>query len=184
MPFDTLEFRSQEATNRAEEAYHDLRSQYEDFLEFERHRTVGKPRFKTLIDRITENGAPYGAHTIVYREDGQLLLVRHEHVDQWVLPGGMTAGDETFRDAAIREVGEEAGVSVGFDGLAFITRVQITSGSHSTVGVVPVFAAMAETLEPSVDDPDGEISAASWFETLPDDTRDRSDLEAWREAML
>ncbi|PSQ37293.1 NUDIX hydrolase, partial [Halobacteriales archaeon SW_12_69_24] len=33
-----------------------------------------------------------------------------------------------------------------------------------------------------VDDPDGEITDAQWFETLPENTRDRAILESWRDS--
>jgi hydroxymethylglutaryl-CoA reductase (NADPH) len=45
-------------------------------------------------------------------------------------------------------------------------------------------AAAAESTEPEVSDPDGEISEARWFDDLPEDTRDRHDLEAWRDHAL
>jgi 8-oxo-dGTP diphosphatase len=56
---------------------------------------------------------------------------------------------------------------------------------HSTWGVLPVFEAEADAAaDPSVADPDDEISAARWFDELPEDTRDRSILQRWREQRL
>lgn len=181
MTFDTLRYRAEEATRTAEQAYHELRGRTdtETLIERSRRHEVSRGRFRTLVDRIAQTGAPYGAHTIVYRPSGELLLVRHEGVDLWVLPGGGVDEDERFRDAAEREVEEEAGVEVDYDGLAILTRVEIACRSRSVTGVIPVFAAAAETTTPNVDDPDGEISRAKWFETLPDDTRDRDDVLAW-----
>jgi 8-oxo-dGTP diphosphatase len=50
--------------------------------------------------------------------------------------------------------------------------------------VLPVFAARAAETTLTVDDPDEEISAARWFADLPEDTRDREELLAWRDRTL
>lgn len=181
---DDVWFLADEADQRAERAYHRLRQEYDADVEFSRSETVSRRRFRTLAERISRTGAPYGAHTAVYRESGDLLLVRHDGVDLWVLPGGGVDGDESLREAAARELDEEAGVDVAYEGLAFLTRVDIACADYRTWGVIPVFAARAETHEPTVDDPDDEISAARWFEDPPADTRDRDDLVTWRERQL
>lgn len=181
MALDDLWYLARQAEQRAEQAYHGLRESHDGFLEFDRTNRVSRRRFRTLADRVRETGAPFGAHTIVHRPSGELLLVRHEGVDMWVLPGGGIDASETFREAAERELLEEAGVDAAYDGLAMNTRVSIRSGEYSTWGVLPVFEARAERTALSVNDPDEEISDARWFDDLPADTRDRADLEAWRE---
>lgn len=182
-PVDDLWYLASQANQRAEQAYHALTADRdsESYLEFERERTVSRRRFRTLAERVECSGAPYGAHTIVYRESGEFLLVRHEGVGLWVLPGGGLDGDESFREAAERELNEEAGVDVSYDGLAMLTRIRFRCDGHEAWGVMPVYAAEAETTVPEVQDPDDEISKARWFETLPPDTRDRDDLLEWRE---
>lgn len=177
---DTLWFLADEASRRAERAYHRLRDEYEEFMERTTTRRVSRPRFRTLATRVKETGAPYGAHTIVYRPSGELLLVRHDAVNKWVLPGGEVDPGETFREAAERELHEEAGIDAAYDGLAMANRVEIVADGYRTWGVLPVFAAQANGVEPTVDDPDDEITDAGWFEELPKDTRDRRDLLAWR----
>ncbi|MFC7154663.1 NUDIX hydrolase [Halomarina halobia] len=184
MTLDELWFLADRATQRAERAYHRLRERDGDCLEFTRQRVVSRRRFETLAERIRATGAPYGAHSVVHRESGELLLVRHEGVDMWVLPGGGVDGDESFRETARRELGEEAGVEVTYEGLAMLTRVELLHGDYRTWGVLPVFAARAETVEPTVSDPDEEISEARWFADLPADTRDREELLAWRAEAL
>lgn len=181
---DKLWFRANEASQRAEQAYHVLSKRHEGFLERERHRHVSKSRFRTLTERVENTGAPYGAHTIVYRPSGELLLVRHEGVDLWVLPGGEVDPDEEFERAAVRELAEEAGVDADYEGLGILTQVRITCDEYETWGVIPVFSARALTTETHIADPDEEISAAEWFSELPPDTRDRADLLAWREREL
>ncbi|WP_255198857.1 NUDIX domain-containing protein [Halorarius litoreus] len=184
MTVDRLWYLADEASQQAEQAYHRLTARHDATLEPDYERRVSRRRFRTLAERIRETGAPYGAHTVVYRDSGELLLVRHEGVDLWVLPGGEVDPGETFREAAERELAEEAGVEVAYDGLGMLGRVEVSSGDHETWGVLPVFAAEAVTTEPEVADPDGEISEARWFDDLPEDTRDREDLVAWRERVL
>lgn len=181
MTLGDLWFLVEEATQQAERAAHRLDDQYDEYLSWERTRSVSRRRFRTLAERIRRSGTPFGAHTIVYRDNGDLLLCRHEGVDLWVLPGGEVGGDESYREAARRELREEAGVAVSYDGLAIANRIRIRHDSYETWGLLPVFAARAETEDPSVSDPDGEITEACWFDDLPADTRDRSDLVAWRE---
>ena len=184
MTISDLWYLADEADQRATQAYYDLTTECEATLERTHHRRVSRRRFRTLAGRIRETGAPYGAHTIVYRPSGELLLCRHEGVGLWVLPGGEVDAGESFRTAAERELAEEAGIEARYDGLAIATRVEVRCDEHATWGVLPIFAAAAETTETTVADPDGEISAAEWFAELPEDTRDREDLLAWREKTL
>lgn len=178
---DDLWFLADTASQRAEQAAHQLRTRYDDYLGKRQSRRVSRRRFRTLAERIRLSGAPYGAHTIVHREDGDVLLVRHDGIDQWVLPGGEVARDETFREAARRELAEEAGIEAEYDGLALLVTVEIESDGHETWGVMPIFEAQARNERTVIDDPDGEISDARWFTTVPPDSRDRPYLNAWRE---
>lgn len=184
MTINDLWFLADQAAKNAEMAYHHLRENYGEPLEFTRTKTVSRLRFRTLAERISRSGTPYGSHTIVYRSTGKLLLVRHEGVDMWVLPGGQLDEEESFHDAAQRELAEEAGIDVTYDGLATLTRVEVSYENYQTWGVMPVFAARANTVEPNICDPDDEISRAQWFAELPEDTRDREDLIAWRTRAL
>ena len=178
---DGLWYLADEAARHAERAYHRTADAHGgDHIERTLEKRVSRGRFRTLAERIRDCGAPYGAHTLVRREGGELLLVRHEGVDMWVLPGGGVDGTESYREAAERELHEEAGIDADYGGLAMLNRVEVSCGSYDTWGVLPVFAARAETTDPTVADPDGEISAARWFDpvALPEDTRDREDVIA------
>lgn len=179
---DDLWYLADEADQQAEQAFHRLRTRFEAAMTFETTKYVSRRRFRTVADRIKRNGAPYGAHSAVYRPDGRLLLVRHDAVEMWVVPGGRAHDEETFQSAASRELGEEAGLVADYDGLAMLGRVRFHAGGHTTWGVLPIFEAVvgADPPEPTVDDPDDEISAARWFGDLPEDTRDRKHLQEWR----
>jgi len=179
---DDLWFLADEATQQAERTYHDLRDRYEGYREFETTKRVSRDRFRTVATRIRDNGAPYGAHTLAYRPSGELLLVRHEAVGLWVLPGGETRPEESFREAAERELAEEAGVTATYEGVGLLGRVDFRADGHGVWGVLPIFEADvdADAPSPTVRDPDDEITAARWFEELPADTRDREQLLAWR----
>jgi len=181
---DDLWYLATRAEQRADGAHHRLTGARDDYLERTHRRRVSRRRFRTLAERIREWGAPYGAHSVVYRPSGELLLVYHEGVGMWVVPGGEPRDDESFRAAAERELAEEAGVDAEYDGLAMAIRVEIECDEYATWGVLPLFEARAETAAPTVADPDGEITDARWFDDLPEDTRDREDLLAWRERAL
>ncbi len=181
---DDLWYLADEAAQQAEQTYHRLAERYDDYLEFERTKHVSRRRFRTVATRIENNGAPYGAHTLAYRPSGELVLVRHDALDLWVLPGGETDEQEGFREAAARELSEEAGLGASYDGLGMLGRITFHAGNHTTWGVLPLFEARTDSAEPTVQDPDGEITDAQWFDELPEDTRDREQLQRWRDRRL
>ncbi|MFW6018493.1 MAG: NUDIX hydrolase [Halapricum sp.] len=176
---DNLWYLADEADQQAEQTYHELQSTHDGVTEFTKTRWVSRRRFRTVAQRISENGLPYGAHALVTDDSGAILLVRHRDVDMWVLPGGEVDGEESFEAAARRELGEEAGIEATFDGLALLGRVEFHGDGHTTWGVLPIYEGRAESTALTVDDPDGEIVQARWFETLPEDARDRSVLQSW-----
>ena len=50
---------------------------------------------------------------IVYRDDGRILLVRsHFSRQEWALPGGGVNRNESYEQAAVREVLEEVGLKI------------------------------------------------------------------------
>lgn len=51
------------------------------------------------------------AGAIIFRPDGRLLLIRHRWRGQWEYPVGMTDGNESPLETAIREVQEEVGLT-------------------------------------------------------------------------
>lgn len=179
-----LWYLASEATQRAEQVYHRFDEEFDPTVEFTTTRSVSRSRFRTVGERIKARGLPYGAHTLAYRPNGDLLLVRHEAFDLWVLPGGEVDTDESFREGARRELHEEAGIEVDYEGLGILGEVRFRCAGNETWGVLPVYEGLAETTDPEVNDPDGEIVDAGWFDDLPENTRDREELLRWRERKL
>ena len=181
---DNLWYLATEARQEAEQVYHRLADDHDDFVEFRTARRVSRDRFRTVAERIEAQGLPYGAHTLAYRPSGELLLVEQAAIDTWVLPGGEVEPDEAVREGARRELGEEAGIDVSYDGLGILGEVRFHSDGHETWGVLPIFEGEADSTDLEVTDPDGEICDARWFDDLPENTRDRSILQEWRERKL
>ena len=66
---------------------------------------------------------------LVLNPDGHLLLFRFAHTDgplagktHWATPGGGLESNETFVQAAVRELREETGIAVGMVGAAVACR--------------------------------------------------------------
>jgi ADP-ribose pyrophosphatase YjhB (NUDIX family) len=53
-------------------------------------------------------------------DDGRLLMVHHEEIELWSLPGGGINPGETVADAVVRAVGAEAGQHVEVTGMVGI----------------------------------------------------------------
>ena len=90
------------------------------------------------------------ADGIVRDPVGRLLVVERSD-GRWWIPGGRVERGETFAEAVVREVAEETGVVVRFDGIVALTEA-ITTDRHE------VFVTCATRLlggepRPPADDP-------------------------------
>ena len=94
---------------------------------------------------------------IVYRDDGDILLVRSRFSRQeWALPGGGVKHNESYEQAAVRETLEEVGLRV--HNLRYLGK----ANSHESYAkfLVRVFAAHASDYDIKCN---FEIMEARWF---------------------
>ena len=103
--------------------------------------------------------------TLVFDDDGRVLLVFEEDQDAWSTPGGSVDVDERPEDAARREVLEETGFEVRLDGI-----VTVLGGpefhTHYKNGdeVAYVATVYRGTVIGGGARPDGdEVTATEWF---------------------
>ena len=69
-------------------------------------------------DHFDINNIPSGACVIVRTEKDEFVLIRHHRFPKvWNFPCGKREKNETFEEAAIREVLEETGLSIKITGL-------------------------------------------------------------------
>jgi ADP-ribose pyrophosphatase YjhB (NUDIX family) len=68
-----------------------------------------------------------GVRLVALDGGGRVFLVRHSYLPGWHLPGGAVDPEETLREAAVREAGEEGG-------LVFQARPELFHVYRSTAG--------------------------------------------------
>ena len=98
---------------------------------------------------------------VAFVRDGQVLTVRKQGTDRFMLVGGKLEPGESASDAAVRESAEEVGVAVSAPELVgeFVSEAANEPGHtlHSTVFVAPL------TSEPRAS---GEIAELRWVDLL------------------
>lgn len=123
------------------------------------------------------DGTGMTAAARVRDSDGRIALVKNRWSDGWILPGGAVEPDERLRGAARREIREETGLSATIEEPLVVleqTYVSSLDGERFDAAYV-VYAASAGGTIPCASDlgvTEGEITAARWFETLPDEFHD------------
>lgn len=131
-------------------------------------------RFQRLQTRLLhvyfrlKRGMTLGVRAAVLNDRGEVFLVRHTYTPGWHLPGGGVEVGETMVDALVKELREEACISLtgpaALFGLYFNRR--ISGRDHVALYVVRDFVVEA------VKRPDMEIAEAGWFavDALPQAT--------------
>ena len=113
-------------------------------------------------------GKTLGARVLVIDSQNRVLLVRPTYVNGWTLPGGGVDHGETLRQAAIRELREEAAVlplkELIFHGM--FSNEKVFPGDHVACFVLRQFK--QNLFKPNI-----EISAAEFFaiDALPFDVK-------------
>lgn len=101
------------------------------------------------------------------QEDDRLLLAMGRNGDHWGPPGGGREGDETYEEAATREVREETGVDVTITGVDSGVR-WTTAGEGDDRTVHTLFVTFTGRYAGGhVDIQPGELNGAAWFRELP-----------------
>ena len=117
--------------------------------------------------RLTR-GKTLGARVVVIDDQERVLLVRPTYVNGWTLPGGGVDKGETLREAAIRELKEEAAVEpleeLAFHGM--FSNEAMFPGDHVACFVLRKFR--QEVFKPNL-----EIGAVKFFDfrSLPVDVK-------------
>jgi ADP-ribose pyrophosphatase YjhB (NUDIX family) len=124
-------------------------------------------RLFQLYARLTR-GKTLGARVLVIDDQNRVLLVRPGYVAGWSLPGGGVDRGETLREAAVRELFEEAAVepleALHFHGM--FANDRLFPGDHVACFVLRKF-------RQGVFKPNHEIREARFFglDELPPDVR-------------
>lgn len=129
--------------------------------------------------------------------DGRIALVQNRWSDGWILPGGAVEPGETPTEAARREVHEETGLAVSVGALLVVLEqsyLSETDGEERFSARYLVYEACTDGVgdgegkgeeEEAIPDPSelgtsaDEISAARWFETVPENLHDGDLLRSY-----
>lgn len=106
---------------------------------------------------------PYPCIAVLIANDrGEILLGKRGkdsiYPGRWCLPCGYIEYDETYLEAAVREVQEEAGITVMPDGIINVVSNHFPNGVHSLVVVLLGHYSGVDVLTPGDD-----IVDAGWF---------------------
>jgi ADP-ribose pyrophosphatase YjhB (NUDIX family) len=134
----------------------------ERMARMEYYHDVAAPQARELLP---------AAFAVVRNATGRVLLVRRADDGYWELPGGRVEVGESASAAVVREVAEEAGVTINVTGLAgvYSDPAHVLAYPHGQ-GTYQQIAICFHAFSPDHDTrPDqDEITAAGWFE--PDQT--------------
>lgn len=110
----------------------------------------------------------FSAGGIVFNKEGQVLLIcasgmKEPDKKHWGFPKGNVGEGESMRDAALREVKEEAGVEAEIVDKVGDSKYVYTKpcSGERTFKVVSLF--LMKYISGNLDDHDWEVSEAKWF---------------------
>lgn len=118
--------------------------------------------------------------------DGRIALVKNGWSDGWILPGGAVEMDEESTEAARREIREETGLDATVNAPLVVLEQSYVAENDSCIAgndeeeerfsaLYVVYSATADDAVPDASElgvNGEEISAARWFETLPEELHD------------
>jgi mutator protein MutT len=131
---------------------------YQHMARMEYYHDVSSPRAQELLP---------AAFAVVRNGSGRILLVRRADDGYWELPGGRVEVGESASAAVVREVAEEAGVTIQVTELAgvysdpgHVLAYPHGEGIYQQLAVCFHAVASAQEAQPDQD----ETSAAAWFD--------------------
>ncbi|WP_135830022.1 NUDIX hydrolase [Halorussus halobius] len=156
----------------------DPRQQYDDLFEKCIEEEVDEETFGALEENEAFS-AGWAVSAVVVDDSERVLLAYHGGDGSWLLPGGSVQPGESLRDATVREVREETGVSVKPDRPYAVVENIVQHGEDSRSFTFVLFSAHAITTEigSELGTPDEPIEDADWFDDLPDNVFKREIAE-------
>ena len=73
---------------------------------------------------------PMGADVLFLNDKNEMLIVKPNYKDEWLLPGGTNEANESPRDCAAREVKEEIGLDINVQQLLCIDYCKTSEGDN------------------------------------------------------
>ena len=125
--------------------------------------------------------APLSDTAAVEFDDRRRVLMHYPRSgDEWGLPGGGREDEESFEEAAVREVREETGIDCEITGLWLLRRHVWESadpGDDRRTHSLHVFFDARYT-GGHIEIQPGEVNGAAWFATLPERMADANERRA------